>query len=279
MVNKPLMIDQPNLSLAWAHAFLASRRTSGHRLSPLTLSFTGLEGGQITEHSTIRSALDAALLEAGMQKVQSVANTIFPQALWRVAKGDRHEFYKAYLENLPEYVAMESAKNQRGLYFARLIAFDVDHKTGERLPHIPMGKVSNGNQLEFILEHCRPRTRISMLQVSIYDPGRDQTPAAQLGFPCLQHLTFVPDFTDKSLSLNAFYATQQLFVKGYGNYLGLARLGHFVASQTNLTLARVTCFIGVEKMEEIPHEGPSLNALVDACEQVVENVKSAGAQQ
>jgi hypothetical protein len=275
-VTKPILIDQPNLSLAWAEAFLASRATSGHRLSPLTLSFTGLEGEQITENASIRSALEAALLEAEMQKVQTVANTIFPQSLWRVAKGDRKVLYKTYVENLPEYVAMESSKNQRGLYFGRLIAFDLDHKTGDRLPHIPTGKVADGNQIEFIIDHCKPGTRISMFQASIFDPGRDQTPAAQLGFPCLQHVTFVPSFGDKTLSVNAFYATQQLFVKGYGNYLGLARLGHFVASQTKLNLARVSCFIGVEKMEAKPHEGPVLNALVEACEEALNLDNVAG---
>ena len=275
---KPLLIDRPNLSLAWAEAFLESRATSGHRLSPLTLSFTGFDVGLIAEEPLVRSALDAALLEADMQKVQTVANTIFPQSLWRVAKGNRKELYKSYVENLPEYVAMESSKNQRGLYFGRLVAFDVDHKTGERLAYIPTGKVDNGNQLEFIIEHCKPGTRISMFQASVYDPGRDQTPAAQLGFPCLQHVTFVPNFHDKTLSLNAFYATQQLFVKGYGNYLGLARLGHFVASQTKLDLARVTCFVGVEKMEAKPYEGSVLNALVKACEQAVEAADMAGAQ-
>lgn len=268
-MTKPILIDQPNLSLAWAEAFLASRATSGHRLSPLTLSFTGLENEQIVENTSIRSALEAALLEAGMQKVQTVANTIFPQSLWRVAKSDRKVLYKTYVENLPEYVAMESSKNQRGLYFGRLIAFDLDHKTGERLSHIPAGKIDGGNQLEFIIDHCKPGTRISMFQASFFDPGRDQTPAAQLGFPCLQHVTFVPNFGDKTLSINAFYATQQLFVKGYGNYLGLARLGHFVATQTKLNLARVSCFIGVEKMEAKPNEGPVLNALVEACEEAL----------
>ncbi len=278
MVSNPLLIDRPNLSLAWAEAFLAIRAMSGHRLSPLTLSFTGLGDKAVAEDASIRFALDAALLEAGLQKIQTVANTIFPQALWRIAKGDRKELYKTYVKNLPDYVAMESSKNQRGLYFGRMVAFDVDHKTGDRLAHIPTGKVDDGNQLEFIIEHCKPRTRISMFQAAIYDPGRDQTPAAQLGFPCLQHVTFVPNFHEKTLALNAFYATQQLFVKGYGNYLGLARLGHFVASQTELDLSRVTCFVGVEKMEDKPHEGSLLTALTAACQQAIGEPDVTGAQ-
>ncbi|MGD9789208.1 MAG: thymidylate synthase [Phycisphaerales bacterium] len=269
-MTKPTLIDQPNLSLAWAEAFLAIRAASGHRLAPLALSFGGFANGDAVEDANVRAALDAALVAAEMQKIQTVAGTIFPQRLWRAAKGDRKALYASYIENLPEYVAMEPHKNRRGLYFGRLIAFALDHRTGERLPHIPADTVPpDGNQLEFVIEHCKPGTRISMFQASLFDPARDHTPAAQLGFPCLQHVTFVPSFAEKTLALNAFYATQQLFEKGYGNYLGLARLGMFVAGEAGLALERVTCFVGVEKMEHKPAEGPALDAVTEACERAL----------
>jgi hypothetical protein len=41
--------------------------------------------------------------------------------------------------------------------------------------------------------------------------------------------------------VTAFYATQHIFHKAYGNYLGLAELGAFVARETALQLIRVTC--------------------------------------
>jgi hypothetical protein len=238
------------------------------------LSFEGLADGDVVEVPAIRAAVDSTLVASEMQKVQTVANTIFPQALWRVAKGDRQALYANYLENLPEYVAM-SGQNRRGLYFGRLIAYYQDHKTGERLGHIPESTVPlNGNQLEFIIEHCRPGFRVSALQASVFDPARDHTRAAQVGFPCLQHVTFVPDFTDHTLRLNAFYATQQLFERGYGNYLGLARLGQFVASQTDLTLNRVTCFVGVEKIDSdsTPKQGPELQELIRICAVEVQGI-------
>ena len=264
-MTKPVLIDRPNLSLAWADAFMTLRSTSGHRLMPLTISFEGISGDVIEEPS-IRTALDAALAASDMQKVQTVANTIFPQALWRAAKGDRQAFYANYRENFPEYVAMEPNKNRRGLYFGRLIAYDVDPKNGERLAYVPEGTIpENGNQLEFIIQRCKKGVRVSAFQASVFDPARDHTAAAQLGFPCLQHVTFVPDFHDGTLGLNAFYATQQLFEKGYGNYLGLARLGMFVAGETGLHLTRVSCFVGVEKMESKPKAGAELDALIEAC--------------
>ena len=50
------------------------------------------------------------------------------------------------------------------------------------------------------------------------------------------------------MSLNAFYAMQLLFVKAYGNWLGLMRLGAFVASQTDLRFERLNCFAGIQKL-------------------------------
>jgi hypothetical protein len=271
-VTKPVLIDRPNLSLAWAAAFMSIRATSGRRLMPLTISFEGVSGDVIEEPS-IRTALDAALAASDMQKVQTVANTIFPQALWRAAKGDRQALYANYRENFPDYVAMEPNKNRRGLYFGRLIAYDVDPKDGERLAYVPEGAIpENGNQLEFIIQRCKKGVRVSAFQASVFDPARDHTSAAQLGFPCLQHVTFVPDFHDGSLGLNAFYATQQLFEKGYGNYLGLARLGMFVAAETGLHLTRVSCFVGVEKMESKPKAGAELDALIQACDVALQDV-------
>ena len=269
-MSKPVLIDQPNLSLAWAEAFLALRERSGHRVSPLTLSFTGIADGQVTEVPGIRGALDDTLKASDMQKVQSVANTIFPLSLWRHAKGDRAALYAEYRANLPEYVAMEPHKNRRGLYFARLIAYGMDAVSGEQLAYVPPDSIpEGGNQLEFIIQHCKAGVRQSMFQASIFDPARDHTAAAQLPFPCLQHVTFVHDFKAGTLALNAFYATQQLFEKGYGNYLGLARLGNFVAGEIGLSLERVTCFVGIEKMEHKPSEGPALRSLVAACEQAL----------
>lgn len=266
-MTKPILINQPTVSLAWAEAFLAVRATSARRIAPLTISFTGVEEGNVAEDDGIRTALDAALTASKMRSVHTVANTIFPQSLWRRAKGDRSALYASYIENLPEYVAMESA-NKRGLYFGRLIGFDVDPRTGER-PDIPAPELpDSGNQLEFVIQRCAKGVRASALQLSVFDPARDHLKTPYMGFPCLQHLTLVPDFRNGVVALNAFYATQQLFEKGYGNFLGLARLGLFVAQATELKLERVTCFVGIEKIDSdgTPTPGPELDALVDVCE-------------
>lgn len=267
-----MLVDQPNLSLAWAEAFRAIREIPGHRISPLALTFSGFGKEEPVEDQGVRDALDAVLEASGKPSVQTVANTIFPQVLWRRAKGDRQVLYAAYRENLPDYVAMEPQQNKRGLYFARLTAFGLDHKTGDPLPQFPKGSLpEDGNQLEVIIKKCKKGVLAIKLQASVFDPGRDHVDDPRLGFPCLQHVTFIPCFPSGTMVMNAFYATQQLFVRGYGNYLGLARLGLFVAGQVGLTLERVTCFVGVEKMDDSykPAGGKLLDALDDACEKAL----------
>lgn len=147
---------------------------------------------------------------------------------------------------------MNRQLNGRGLYFERLTMFP--------------GAQCNGNQLEFIIQQYARRdgVRDSMLQASLFDPARDHSGSAQLGFPCLQHVSFVP--TKDGMVTNAFYATQQLFNKAYGNYLGLAQLGRFVAKECGMKPARLNVYIGVAKLEKIAKTDPRLVTLVDAAE-------------
>lgn len=264
--------EESSLAAAWARAFLKAFDAPRHAFSPFQVSILHTPQGTPGESEELRHALDSCLEAAGHQEIHTVANTIFPESLWKRSGGDRERFFAKYIENLPDYVSMASDKNCHGLYFARLIGFGVNPKTGEPEAHLPQDRLRNaGNQLEFIISTCKKGAQRMALQVAVYDPVRDQT-SGRRGFPCLQHATFVPDFETKTLSMNAFYATQQLFVKAYGNWLGLSRLGAFIASQTGLRFHRLTCFVGLEKMdgEMSPKSGPHLEQLKNAARAVVE---------
>jgi hypothetical protein len=248
----PLLINETNLSLAWGRAFLHIIDNSGKEISPLVVSLTGFRDGIPKEEQSIRDALDCCLVADKKQQIHTVANTIFPISLWRSSKYDRKKLCETYINILPRLKALAKSKNKRGLYFERLIAFGSG-------PH-------NGNQLEHIIFEykSRPGVRKTMFQASIFDPARDHVRNAQVPFPCLQHVSFVPNSEDKSLTINAFYATQQLFDKAYGNYLGLCRLGHFMVHEMELTLDRVNCFVGVEKLERIGKTSPKLAPVIQA---------------
>jgi hypothetical protein len=251
----PLIIEETNLSYAWSRAFLHIIDHSGKEISPLLITLTGLDNGMPNENKDIRDALDNCLTINSEQSVHTVANTIFPASYWQRSKHDRNKLFDTYLENFPRIQALAPKKNKRGLYFERLIAYG--------------SGPNNGNQLEYIISQYKSRAgvRRSMFQASIFDPARDHIIDPRPPFPCLQHVSFIPQ--KKSLILNAFYATQQLFNKAYGNYLGLCRLGDFMAHEMGLSFERMNCFVGVAKMDNIKKKCPTLEELKKVSRQAV----------
>jgi hypothetical protein len=248
---EPLVIIDTDLSRAWSRLLVHVLDHAGKEVSPLTLSLSGFSpNGEISEDARLRAALDAALVETKHWDVETVAFTIFPQRYWQLAGGDRAKLFTIYRDAFPRIRAMNPRANGRGLYFERMVMYG-------RGP-------CDGNQLEFILSQYNGRdgVRRSMLQAGVFDPGRDHVPDAQLGFPCLQQVSFVP--TQAGLVVNAFYATQQIYDKAYGNYLGLVQLGAFMAHEMDLTLARVNVTVGVAKLERVGKSDQRLMSLVEA---------------
>ena len=74
-----------------------------------------------------------------------------------------------------------------------------------------------------------------------------------MGFPCLHQVCFTPLGGNgrEGLAVTGFYATQHVFEKAYGNYLGLCRLGHFVAHEMNLRLVRMTCIAASARLGDV----------------------------
>lgn len=261
-VVAPFLVDEPDLSRAWAKAVLHVIDHGGTEISPLVLSVTGFdEDGMPAEDAGVRRELDKLLLSKKFRDVEDVAFTIFPQRLWQIARGDRKVLFKLYRDAFPRYQAMNRRDNKRGLYFERLTSFG--------------SGPCDGNQLEWILSQysARDGVRRSMFQASVFDPARDHVADAQLQFPCMQHVSFEP--TSEGLVINAFYATQQLFVKAYGNYLGIAQLGAFMAHQMDMKLIRMNVVIGVAKFERISKTDPAMKPLLAAARACLTEQESA----
>ena len=248
----PLTITEPDISQAWARLLLSVLDNAGTEITPLTLTATGITPNAVTECTQLKSAIDDVLTDLGLLSVENVAFTIFPNRLWHIVGGDRKAFYEVYKRAFPHYQSQHPDANGRGLYFERLISYEDQSPTS--------------NQLEWIISqrNSRDGVRRSMYQASIFDPRRDHTAAAQLGFPCLQHVSFVPTSTE--LTINAFYATQQLLNKAYGNYLGLARLGGFIATHFGIEEVRLNVFVGVAKLEKLAKGDPAMSKLRAAAE-------------
>ena len=220
------MIVDSNISSAWARAFL--KVVEAGEISPLVVVVEGLDGSAPTEIPKIRSALDREMAEQlGGLSCETVASTIFPTSLWN-PEMDRNELYERYRKIYGR--VKKHSRNRYGVYFQRLIGFGWD------------ASFDNGvNQLEHIIQTWqRGNRRRSALQAAIVDPRKDHTHQPLRGFPCLQQVAFARDGKD-GLSITGFYATQYMFERAYGNYLGLFHLGRFMAREMGLNLTKIVC--------------------------------------
>lgn len=253
MLNSPspVLIERDNLSLGWADVIHRILKPGGSEITPLTLSITGFDAqGRPHEDPEIRHALDVMLASSGLRDVENVAFTIFPQRYYDMVGHDRHELYDLYKSAFARIQTFNPRNNKRGSYFQRLIDL---HGDGQ-----------GPNQLEWMIDqywkHPSARRR-SKFQATTFDPKRDHSAAAQLEFPCLQQVSFNFD-GDEGLILNAFYATQQLINKGYGNYLGLSNLGAFVADQMKRRLVRLNVFVGIAKADKMRKSDDAVDELL-----------------
>lgn len=247
--GRPLTITADNLSLAWGKVLLALTRPGVSRITPLTLSISGFgDDGSVTEIPEIRAAVDTFLAAQGKKDTENIAFTIFPQRYWILSGGDRELFFDLYIESFQRIQKFNPLNNKRGSYFQRLVDLRGDGK--------------GPNQLKWILDEydAHPKARrTSKFQATTFDPDRDYTSASRLEFPCLQQVSFVMD--GGTLRLNAFYASQQIARKAYGNYLGLAQLGSFMADQMELRFEQLNIFVGLAQMD-VTKSNPDLETLL-----------------
>lgn len=218
-------IEENNLSVGWAKAFLSVMNK--REIAPLTVVIRRFDRGEPMEAAPIRRLLDEALgADQKPLSCHAVANTIFPISLWN-PQADRQLLYDRYRQILPR--VRKYPGNRYGVYFQRLIAFG-QTPTSEGV-----------NQLEHIIRTWhRGNHRRSALHAAIFDPNYDHTHQRTRGFPCLQQVAFAPQGSD-GLAVTGFYATQYIYERAYGNYLGLCRLGRFMAQEMEKQLTQVTC--------------------------------------
>ena len=222
-----------NLSDAWAQAFVQCHGTLGGVIAPGIVRFGVEDPPWEVETAKIRQLLETHLGGVGsppviQSPIDTVAGTIFPQSVWMRCRGNRGMLFERYAKMWPRI--KKCRQNLRGLYFRRLTAFDDDE--------------ANGNQLEHIITTWHSGNhRHSALQAGVFDPRKDHTHSPRQVFPCLQQVVFRPNGTNgkDGMTVVAFYATQLLMEKAYGNYLGLYRLGRFMAEQMGLKLKDVIC--------------------------------------
>lgn len=228
-------LREENLSVAWARAFIKILHTPHLEIGPAAITVTGFQDGIVQENPRIMSALSQALTSLGKPPIPTHANTIFPQSLWNPQK-DRTRLYERFLATWPK--VKKCPANRLGHYFQRLIAYDAPGEPCNQLEHI-ISTYQKGNH------------RRSALQAGIFNPLKDHGDNKQRGFPCLQQVVFTPLGLNgrDGLSVTGFYAMQYVFEKAYGNYLGLCRLGRFMAHEMGLELVQMNCLSSILRLD------------------------------
>jgi len=230
-----------NLSDAWAKALIKCYSASRGVLAPAGIEFPASANGEPIEDEGVRRVVDEHLRNLKHpERIETIAGTIFPDSIWKWTKGDREKFFGSYINSIPRILRCQG--NCHGIYFARMVAFpDQSCNTKNQLEQI-INTWNNGNH------------RHSALQIAVFNPFTDLTDQRRRGFPCLQQLAFYPEGSNgaEGLSIVAFYANQNLIEKGYGNYLGLYRLGKFVAQEMGLQLSKVVCVASALKLGKAP---------------------------
>lgn len=243
-IAAPRVIQSANTSEAWGRLFLDALHATPRNRTPVVLSLAGFSGELPDEDAAIREAIDEALRQRRMNPVAVSGMTIFPYDLWqRRGRPSWEEFHPLCVQRFYPRLKARDSRNRLGTYFERMMNF-----TGQRGGE---GKIVD--QLGFIidlLKKGRRWPRQSALQLSCFDPAKDHTGQPVRGFPCLQQVGLSHD-GDKRIAVHAFYPTQYIFDRAYGNYVGLCHLGAYIAHQTGLRFARFNCYIGEPHLGDV----------------------------
>jgi hypothetical protein len=234
-----LFISEKDVSTAWVAA-LDQLLASGGDAVNLTVAIAD----PTAEHEGVRQTLDRFIAERrrathnSVQLVSTVANTLFPSAWYvpeRLGVDAAEHLYE--LERVARPVSRR--RNRRGTYFGRMVAwpgpnneeFNQLDQAIRRLRSARERGNKRGHEYEVGLT-----TPADEIAVPVLVPGKDRYIQ---GFPCLSHLSF--SLLHGVVSLLAVYRSHDFISRGYGNYLGLGRVLHFVAQESGFPTGELTC--------------------------------------
>lgn len=240
-----LFVEGENVSSAWGDALSRLLAGDGEAVN-LTVAIAD----PTTEVPAVRAVVDAFIEERrrarrGVERVSTVANTIFPQSLYVERLGEGAEAHLYEMERRGR--AVSRRRNPQGTYFERMVAwpngrarrgdsvetFNQLDQAVTRLRRLrQQGRVQQGNQFEVGLSSPADET----IAVPVVVPGRDKQ---TIGFPCLSHVSL--SLQKGVVHMTAIYRNHEFIKRGYGNYVGLGRLLRFVAVQSGWPMGELTC--------------------------------------
>lgn len=220
------------------------------------------DGGS-SEINGVRAALDAYQAsrrgdEGRPYSVETVANTLFPLGLYASHLGPGAAAEHLW-KNHALAMRMQARLNfvDRDNYFNRLVCYPSAQGPINQLDRVI-------SRLKGQISHAGPLSSAYELAVTSPDTDADlrlQSPAHDrriYGFPCLSHISLT--FVRPKLHLTALYRNQVFVERAYGNYVGLARLANFIATEIGAVVGEIVCVashadvelgFGRESLEEL----------------------------
>lgn len=250
MNNKmAVFVQEDDIGASWLAAYERLQQT-GHAVN-LVVSI----GQPLREDAGVRRAIETALVRlrdddpdghfGNVQSMHTVANTIFPVGLYRPG---RERAAQRFFDNAlrGERQRSQARHRQWGTYIGRLVAY-------------PSPNGSSTNQLQAALSILNRRRsykdRYEMPLLTPQDSPSDVSTTGALlhgdsatdgfraqGGPCLAHISLT-NF-DGQLSMVAVYRAHEYETRAYGNFLGLARLLAFLATESGKTVGNLLVVAG-----------------------------------
>ncbi|MCX8253704.1 MAG: hypothetical protein OTI36_06945 [Beijerinckiaceae bacterium] len=194
--------------------------------------------------------IDAFLLSKRVKAVETVANTIFPLALYR--RYGSPALFDRFTKNVLPKVKRKSDR-WSGYYFERMIALPQDGG-GEPI-----------NQLADIIARLRDPAVLARnkFELSVFDPARD-VDKSPYGGQCLSFGSFKLRSEGKHdrLDLTVMYRNHFYIEKLLGNLIGLGRLMDFVAKEAELLVGALTV-VSTHAQVDLPGKPPTTSTRSD----------------
>jgi thymidylate synthase len=239
---------QPDCVRAWREAVRLADQQPHHEAHNVVIDILD-PVANATMGNPVVQEVDAFLKAKGVKAVETVANTIFPAALYR--RYGSPAFFDRFTKNVLPKVRRPGDR-WSGYYFERMIALPV-------LGGKPI------NQLTDIISRIRnPSVSArNKFELSVFDPARD-VDKSPYGGQCLSFGSFKlrSDNGNEHLDLTVMYRNHYYVEKLLGNLIGLGRLMDFVSKEAGVSLGALTV-ISTHAKIDLPGKKPTASTRTD----------------
>lgn len=252
------ILPQPDCVSAWRQAVGLVEGQPHHEAHNVVIDIVDPLARSTLADPIVRE-VDAFLLAKGVKAVETVANTIFPAALYR--RYGSPVFFDRFANNVLPKVR-RSGDRWSGYYFERMTALP---REGGGAPI---------NQLTEIIARLRDPavTARNKFELSVFDPARD-VDKSPYGGQCLSFGSFKlrSEAGQERLDLTVMYRNHFYIEKLLGNLIGLGRLIDFVAAEAGLAVGSLTV-VSTHAQVDLPGKAPTtttrkdIAALLERCD-------------